>query len=267
MQRKNDNTLQLELVKNFKTLKEKKKSVYLLNKPSQMISEKELPDKTVDLVITDPPYFDQVAYSEYLKIWEFFCGYKSQLKDELIHSNREEQASNKEAYLENLHHCFSLVAKKLKDNGLSIIFFKDSKPQNIDLFIKQMEKCGLQFIKTCHLTKKKYTYKQNTTQDTTVGGECLFFFKKCVIQTTKIIKNKLEDTNQINKEIERVILSFSKKYYFKNNAASLGELYDNGLILRLYEEDLLKYIANSKQIVSVLDNNFKKSKNRKYEIG
>ena len=77
----------------------------------------------------------------------------------------------------------------------------------------------------------------------------------------------MEDTNQINKEIERVILSFSKKYYFKNNAASLGELYDNGLILRLYEEDLLKYIANSKQIVSVLDNNFKKSKNRKYEIG
>lgn len=263
---KNNNTLQLELVKNFKTLKEKKKSVYLLNKPCQMITAKDLPDETVDIVITDPPYFDQVAYSEYLKIWEFFCDYKSQLRNELIHSNREEEASNKEDYLENLYQCFSLVAKKLKDNGLSIIFFKDSKPQNIDLFIKQMEKCGLQFIKTCHLTKKKYTYKQNTTQDTTVGGECLFFFKKCTIKRKKIAKNEFKDKNQISKEIERVTLNFLKKYYLKNNEASLGELYDSGLILRLYEEDLLKYISNSKQILGVLDSNLTKSKNRKYKV-
>ena len=262
---KNDNTLELELVTNFKTFKKKKKSVYLLSKPCQTITEKDLPDKAVDIVITDPPYFDQVAYSEYLKIWEFFCDYKSQLKNELIYSNREVEASNKENYLENLYHCFSLVAKKLKDNGLSIIFFKDSKPQNIDLFIKQMEKCGLKFIKTCHLEKKKYTYKQNTTQNTTVGGECLFFFKKCSIKTKKITK-KFENKNQINKEIEKVTLNFLKKNYAKNDEASLGELYDSGLILRLYDENLLKYITNSKQIVSILESNLLKSKNRKYKI-
>ena len=159
-----------------------------------------------------------------------------------------------------------MVAKKLKDNGLSIIFFKDSKPQNIGLFIGQMEKCGLKFIKTCHLEKKKYTYKQNTTQNTTVGGECLFFFKKCSIKTKKIITRNFENKNQIKKEIEKVILNFLKKNHIKNDEASLGELYDSGLILRLYEENLLKHISNSRQIVTILDNNLLKSKNRKYKI-
>ena len=218
-------------------------------------------------MITDPPYFDQVAYSEYLKIWEFFCGYKSQLKDELIHSNRNKEASTEELYLENLYLCFSLVAKKLKKNGLAIIFFKDSKPKNIHLFLEQMERSGLQFIQTCHLQKRKFTYKQNTTRDTTVTGECLFFFKKAEIKTINKRKDKLLDKSQVKLELEKILQDFLKKYSLKNNEASLGELYDNGLILKLYREDLLKHIPNSKYIVNILKSNFKTSKNRTYKIG
>jgi len=261
------NTLQLNLVKTFKELKKKKKGIYILNKPSQMISENELPNESVDLVITDPPYFDQVAYSEYLKIWEHFCGYKSQLRGELIHSNRKEEASNKDAYLENLYNCFSLVTKKLKNNGLSIIFFKDSKPENIHLFIKQLAKCGLKFIKTCHLNKKKYTYKQNTTIDTTVSGECLFFFKKTPATIKRTANDSSASNDQIKNEIEKAISSFAKKYYKNKGEMSLGELYDNGLILYLYEKDLLKHISNSSQVAKILKNSFKLSKNRKYTIG
>ena len=266
LKEKKDNTLQLELVNNFKKLN-KEKSVYFLNKPSQAITEAEVPNGSIDVVITDPPYFDQVAYSEYLKIWEFFCGYKSQLKDELIHSNRNEEASTEKLYLENLYLCFSLVAKKLKNNGLAIIFFKDSKPKNINLFLEQMERSGLEFIKTCHLQKKKFTYKQNTTQDTTVSGECLFFFKKVDLKTLNERKSKMLDKAQVKLELEKVLLDFLKKYSLKNSEASLGELYDNGLILKLYKEDLLKYIPNSKYIVNILKSNFKTSKNRTYKIG
>jgi DNA modification methylase len=237
LKEKKDNTLQLELVSDFKKL-DKGKSVYFLNKPSQTITEAEIPNDSVDLVITDPPYFDQVAYSEYLKIWEFFCGYKSLLKDELIHSNRSKVASDEKLYLENLYLCFSLVAKKLKKNGLAIVFFKDSKPKNIHLFIEQMERSGLKFIQTCHLQKKKFTYKQNTTQDTTVTGECLFFFKKAEVKTINERKSKILDKIQAKLEIEKTLLDFIKKYSLKNSEASLGELYDGGLILKLYKEDV-----------------------------
>ena len=44
---------------------------YLINSPIQKIADL-IPDKSIDFVITDPPYYDQIAYSEYLKIWEHF---------------------------------------------------------------------------------------------------------------------------------------------------------------------------------------------------
>lgn len=264
-----ENTLNLNLVKSFKSLKQKENSIYILNKPSQEITKKDLPDNTVDLVITDPPYFDQVAYSEYLKIWEFFCGYKSLLKGELIHSNREEDQSDKESYLKNLYLCFSVVSKKMKDRAIAIIFFKDSKPENIYLFIKQMQNCGLQFVKTCHVQKKKYTYKQNTTQNTTVSGECLFFFKKVDINSKKIIDYEQSDLDKgaLRVELEGLILNFIKEMRSKKTEVGLGELYDSGLILQLYKKGLLGNIKSSKEITRILDENFKKSNNRDYQIG
>ena len=75
------------------------------------------------------------------------------------------------------------------------------------------------------------------------------------------------DKAQVKLELEKVLLDFLKKYSLKNSEASLGELYDNGLILKLYKEDLLKHIPNSKYIVNILKSNFKTSKNRTYKIG
>ena len=45
-------------------------SYRLYNKSILDISDKDIANNSVDLIITDPPYFDQIAYSEYLKIWE-----------------------------------------------------------------------------------------------------------------------------------------------------------------------------------------------------
>ena len=54
---KEANTLKLNLVNQFDQLKEQEKSILILNKPSQLISNKDIPNKSIDCVITDPPYF------------------------------------------------------------------------------------------------------------------------------------------------------------------------------------------------------------------
>ena len=72
---KSDN-YEIEKKNSFSELnKASKKSYILFNKPIQNIGL-DIPNQSIDLVFTDPPYFDQVAYSEYLAIWEFFLGYK-----------------------------------------------------------------------------------------------------------------------------------------------------------------------------------------------
>ena len=73
----------------------------LINKPIQNINL-EIPDNSVDLIFTDPPYYDQVAYSEYLAIWEFFLSYKKNNQFELIQTNRKKGVKDKGTYLINL---------------------------------------------------------------------------------------------------------------------------------------------------------------------
>jgi 16S rRNA G966 N2-methylase RsmD len=263
---KNQNSLKLKLVNNFKDLKKNVKGVLIINKASQLITNDEIPNKSIDLVITDPPYFDQVAYSEYLKIWEHICHLQANLKDEIVLSNRKVNPSSEKNYLDNLTKCFTVVENKLKDEGIVIIFFKDSKPNNIHLFLKSMEDSGFSFLRSVHIGNKKFTYKQNTTQDTTVSGECLFFFTKSKNMIKKLFTDDTLTKSQINLKIESVVISFAQKYLEKNGKGSLGELYDNGLLFALYENDLLRKIANAKIVVEILNSKFKLMTDRNYTI-
>ena len=262
---KNQNTLNLKLKKNFKFLDNKGKNILLFNKPIQKITEKNIPNNCVDIVITDPPYFDQVPYSEYLKIWEFFCNFRSNIEDEIIYSNREYKRKKLNDYLNDLKNAFILINKKLKMNGYALVFFKDSKPKNIHFFLNIMKISGFKYLRSLHINKKKYTYKQNTTPLTTVSGDCLFFFKKVGISNgklnLKLTNNKENSLDTIKKETKK----FVKSYIKKNNTPSLGELYDNGLIKILFEKNLLYQIKNSKLIVDILKEEFDFLRIKKYE--
>jgi DNA methylase len=269
LKNKKFNSPNLKMVKEFSELKNEKKGVLILNKPSQFITDIDIPNGSVDIVITDPPYFDQVAYSEYLKIWENFCYFESNLDHEIIQSNRKQSPSTEQQYLDNLTRCFSLVSQKLKANGLAIIFFKDSKPSNIHLFLEAMELSNLSFVRSVHVGNKKFTYKQNTTQETTVGGECLFFFTKCSLnkEGMKTYNHQERDEQKIfTPKISDVVCEFANEYLKLNEKASLGELYDNGLLLNLYKNGLLRGIKNSKAIVDILNSKFMLDSQRNYRI-
>ena len=66
--------------------------------------------------------------------------------------------------------------------------------------------------------------------------------------------------------INQVIKKFSIKYIKDNGDASLGELYDNGLLYSLYKNNILNKIKNAQIIVDVLNLNLKLLPNRKYTI-
>ena len=86
-------------------------SYRLYNKSILDISNKDIANNSVDLIITDPPYFDQIAYSEYLKIWEHFTGYKSYLDKEIVVSNRKNSKKDKENYLRMMTSTFTILEK------------------------------------------------------------------------------------------------------------------------------------------------------------
>ncbi len=127
-----------------------------------------------------------------------------------------------------------------------------------------MEKNNFRFITTKHIFKNKYTYKQNATSETTVTGDCIFFFIKQIGFKKNI--NKISQNENVEKEIRDTILNFCYDYIAENKEASIAELYDNGLIALLYEKDLLKHISSTNKVKKVLDNKLIYMENRKYKL-
>ena len=233
----------------------------LLHKPIQKITDAQIPDESVDLVFTDPPYFDQVAYSEYLVIWEFFTGIVSDLENEIIQSNREKFASNRNNYLKLMSEGFSVISKKLKESHLAIIYFKDSKLNNISDFLQIMENSNLEYLHQIHVAKSKFTYKQNTSQESTVEGDSLYVFRK--VKNLRI--KKLVTLNKI--ELDLHILSLIDEYLATQGSSTPSKILDDFLIPRLWKSKMLHLITSDSVYQKLINENYVIDKETRKVIG
>jgi len=210
---------------------------------------KEIPDNSIDILFTDPPYYDQVAYSEYLITWNFFLNFKIDYEKEIVVSNREYKAANRDDYLKNIKNVFEISYRKLKDNGEVFIYFKDSKQNNYLDFINILVDIGFVYEKQFHLNKSRITYKQNNTKKTTSRGDCIIYFKK---DEQHIVKEK-QSFNKI--DFLNYIYELIYQYLLIHKKTSTGELLDN----IIYKEMILNKInekINEKDIVKFLEERF-----------
>ena len=217
----------------------------LFNKAIQKIKNIDIPDNSIDFVLTDPPYFDQVAYSEYLKIWEHFLGYKSYFKDEIIVTQRVKNTKETHDYLDLMAKAFKIIFHKLKVNGNMVIYFKDSRLDKMAEFLNVLSNVGFDFNKQEYLKSSKFTYKQNTSKKSTLDGESIFHFIK---------KDKAEKIINKSKNNTASIEIFIKEYLNKNKKASLGELLNNGLLKYLYDNNSLELISSKKSFSNYIKN-------------
>ena len=239
----------------FDELETTKKSLFLINKPFQSVNNKEIPDQSIDLVFTDPPYFDQIPFSEYLEIWKFFLNYKNNLSKEVVQSNRKEKSMNRDNYLNNLYLVFKNVSKKLREKKYALIYFKDTNFVNLQDFIFTLSKCNLYFKDIIHVPRNIKTYKQNNSSESTLTGESIFIFQKLVSQ--KYLFSI--DINQENNE--NYVNNFIESYLVKNDRPSLSQILDDGLLKVLIKKDALKKIKNINQLKKIIKKKFFIDKN------
>jgi len=222
----------------------------LLIHGSTMTDLSHIPSETVDLVLTDPPYFDQVAYSEYLKLWEFFTGYRSDLDREIVESSRVDSGKSRQQFLDDLGLAFSEVRRVARKNSLALVYFKDSKPKNLHDFITVLGKSGYEYLGQRHLPKASFTYKQNASIETTVGGDAIMLFRASEAEFKEPI-----NTRPVS-ELDDEFLSQFASYVQKNGPSSLTEALDNSLIASLYKTGYLAQIKSSKHFVEVVSRSF-----------
>ena len=243
-----DNYKENSVVEHFSDLERNK--AMILTKGSQWISNEEVPDDSVSLIITDPPYMDQVLYSEYMQLYEPFIGLNFNLEDEIIVSSSAKRKRNKEEYFNLLNDVFSMCSRKLKEKHFMCLFFHDS---NLDVWcnlITILENNGFRFISQEHIKKTK-TVKNILSPKKSLRGDAILFFENTCAPISE------PQTSMSFDEIKHSVYNEAKKLLEKNGDLSTPELYDMGIIEMLIENGWLQKLSvKYKSLVDIFEEFF-----------
>jgi putative DNA methylase len=118
-------TLEKEIVENFSMFKTYPNSIYLSCGDSSCI---DIPDKSIDLIVTDPPFFDNVHYSQ---LADFFYYWLNQILDlsrnTTTRSPNEVQDTDPEFFTTKLTSVFAECSRVLSEKGLFVFTYHHSR--------------------------------------------------------------------------------------------------------------------------------------------
>jgi len=219
----------------------------------------------VDLVITDPPYFDSINYSE---VYEFFYSWLKLTLDyecfknpSAINQNEaiinEIQNKDKEHFKKILTNIFKKSADVLKDNGLFIFTFHDfSKEAWVDM-LEIVKKAGLS-------VKKIHFYHGENVSAGHFGGQKSVFDGIWVCKKEKIEKIPIpveEGVDIVWREIYNLMNEIKKSKYFKLDENDI-KIFVYGKCVEVYEKynidmplnEFIEISVNKKAIEDALKN-------------
>ena len=143
-----------KIVSSFKDLLENKGNVLLKCQSSENLSD--IPDRSIDAIVTDPPYYDNVMYSELADF--YYVWLRIALKDKYSFFNSEycprtgeiivNDAQNKgeEYFLQGLTQIFKECKRILKDEGLLVFTFHHRKQEAWAAVLKAVLDSGFNVI-------------------------------------------------------------------------------------------------------------------------
>lgn len=219
----------------------------ILNKGSQFVTNMDIEDESISLIITDPPYMGQVAYSEYMQLYKPFLGYKYNLDDEIIVTSAPGRKRTEEDYFEMLNQVFKICSKKLKTGGYFCMYFHDANLSVWNRLIKCMGNNHFRYLSQEHI-KKSNTLKNIISPKKSLSGDAILFFVK------EEFHYKEYDPTESLDEIEANIAQHIKKTIISEGEKSTPELYDEGLIEYLIYNDWLDAISKKyKTLVDIFE--------------
>lgn len=238
-----------DLVYSFDNLSDNK--AFLLQKGSQNITNHDLPDNSVDLIITDPPYLEQVLYSEYMQLYKPIVGLDYNLKDEIVVSSAKNRNKTKDLYYKSLEDVFIMCGQKLKKDKLLCLYFHDSDLMVWDRLIGLLYRAGFEFIGQTHI-KKSMTLKNIISPKKSLNGDSILFFNN---MKRPIEFSQGKETIDV---IEKNLIAEARHMIMLKGNLSTPELYDMGLMTVLIQNGWLTNLAKKyKSLVDIFEKNLK----------
>lgn len=218
-------------VKKFSDLKSEKCNCMLLNQDSSSVP---IPDESVDLVLTDPPYGGNVQYGELSAFWlAWICDDLNIAKDYIIYPAGEilVQRKNKvnaktyQSYYEGLKRVYTECFRVLK-KGQPLVFTFNSKDAKVWLAVIKavidsgfiLEPEGIIYQSPI----ENYKNTAHTMASGTVHGDFIYTFVKPFKRS--LAKEKIE-SKTIQAKIESSIIGTIQNELDNNIGKTISELY------------------------------------------
>ena len=230
------------------------KDVVLRNMPAQDIPLCVLPDESVDLVLTDPPYTDQVPYLEYNQLWYHVLGWQGFtdefLRDELVVSDAPSR--NKKA--DDFYNIFGAILKRispaLKTNGYFIMFYHSFDLKSWSDILKLMQKYGMVYCGQIPSATPRKSFKAIMTPKGTLDGNYIVVFQKRETDKNCSFNGSIDDAKKLAIECAHRIIS-------ERAEVTSQDLYDYGMLKESFEQGYLQVLSTKyKTFVDVISDSF-----------
>lgn len=206
-----------EIASSYDEFQEGDFNIYLSCESSD---QTDIEDGVVDAVITDPPFFDNVHYSQladFFHVWiREMMGRKGIFRAETTRSTEEVQQTDPRRFTDNLITVFRDCHRVLKDDGLLIFTYHHSRPEGWSAILEAIHEAGF-YVEATHPVKSemsvsipKQQAKSPIDIDIIVAGRKLALiepfleipsdlFDECIEETCEVV----EAFNGSNRKLSR----------------------------------------------------------------
>lgn len=197
--------------------------------------------KSIDLIVTDPPYADYAPYLEYSELWNRLIlgrSGKEKFGQEIVKTDAPSRGKDTESYIDRLSKGIEACCKSLKIGGFLAFFYQDKNFSHWSAIRKTLTKSKVHVVDVLALPKQRRSMKTITSPGRTFDGDLLVIARKS--SSEKDINVKRINTNficQKPKQTDRA------KFFLK-----YAELIREGLI----KGDVEKLAKDNKDIYAML---------------
>lgn len=146
-----------------------------------------IPDNSIDYIFTDPPFGDNLSYSELNCIWEAWIGVQTNNESEaIINISHGKQLLDYQGLMEN---CFANCYRILKPNRWMTVEFHNSKNAVWNAIQEALQKAGFVVADIRTLDKKHSSFKQVNAKGTVKQDLVISVYKPKLALSKTIISN------------------------------------------------------------------------------
>lgn len=246
---------------NFSHLEKASKGYMILNQSS---SELPIPDQSVDVIITDPPYGSNVQYNELSSFWniwyEAYTGNPINLiqeKEAVMNRKKNFVGSKSLAHYEDmLYKVFLEGNRVLKNNGYLVFTFNNKNVKVWFSLLRAAARAGFTLPLNGVLFQDYIESYKNTAHlrfEGNIQGDFIYSFQKCLQETHSTI-SITEDFN-LEVKLKELLTETVQKIFEEKEKCNTAELYQgvfSGIvhfmmevaILTIADESIIKEVES-----------------------